>query len=173
MAYSIQITFDLATKYLKIWFARDFDDDCSYEFAPCIFAAIARQIIINMKEFRWQIAGDVMTQFKQLPTNNTIKGKYFHAGNDVVLYPRLRRSDRDFADKSMMFCYVEDMPSNYKRIYIQWEIFCQQTSYHSSHTQYLKKDEFAGYTVGDTKDLCCLDQFTFQIAVHIIDIDKK
>merc|ERR1719229_438731 len=105
-----------------------------------------------------------MNKFRSLPINSTIKGKYFHAGNDVVLYPRLRRSDRDFPEQSMMFCYVEDMPKSYKRISLQWELFCKETNYHSSiQTRFLKKNEFAGYTVSKTKDLCELDTFTFQI----------
>lgn len=153
----------------------DFDDNGSYEFGSFLSSLKKNNNSLKlnlMKEYRWSISGDTMNKFKSLPINSTIKGKYFHAGNDVVLYPRLRRSDRDFPDKSMLFCYVEDMPSNYNRIYIQWEIFCKQTNYHSSQTRFLKRKEFAGYTVSNTKDLCNLDEFTFEISVQILSIEK-
>lgn len=156
----------------------DFDDNGSYEFGTFLSSLRTKNPLNKlklalMKEYRWCISGDSMNKFKSLPINNTIKGKYFHAGNDVVLYPRLRRSDRDFPDKSMMFCYVEDMPSDYNRIYIQWEIFCKETNYHSSQTRFLKKKEFAGYTVSNTKDLCALDEFTFEISVQILSIERS
>ena len=156
----------------------DFDDNGSYEFHSFLMALKNKNPLNKlklklMKEYRWCISGDSMNKFKQLPINNTIKGKYFHAGNDVVLYPRLRRSDRDFPDKSMMFCNVEDMPSDYNRIYIQWEIFCKETNYHSSQNRFLKNKESAGYTVSNTKDLCALNEFTFEISVQILNIEKS
>lgn len=172
----IRSQFDHLFTTLKAYLI-DFDQDGSYEFGTFLVALKTKhQNVLKltlMKEYRWHIAGDTMTEFKALPINNTIKGKYFHAGNEVVLYPRLRRSDRDFPDKSMMFCYVEEMPSNYTRIYIQWDLFCKETNYHSSQTRFLKRREFAGYTVSNTQDLCNLNEFTFEIAVQILKFETS